>query len=74
MVLTRYTAIAFMLFGLILPVRVPCGVPDQSCAPQEDAKGVWGTPYDIEPLSIMLLEKLLRLDLPLRYYRGMVPA
>ncbi len=70
MFLGRLAAIAALLFAVALPVKVPCGAPDKSCLPVRDAQDRLLLTYDLEPLSVMLIENLLNTDLPIRYYQG----
>jgi hypothetical protein len=70
MFLGRLAAIAALLFAVALPVKVPCGAPDKSCMPVRDAQDRLALSYDLEPLSVMLVENLFDIDLPIRYYTG----
>lgn len=74
MVLGRFTAFGILLFALLFPVKVPCGAANQGCLPAPDDQGQLRSPFHIEPLTIMLLEQVLNIDIPISYYQGSDPA
>jgi hypothetical protein len=67
MFLSRYTAIAFGIFALLFPVRIPCGSPQSSCSIIKDYRGRVIQNDELKPLSIMLLQKATDQPWPVKY-------
>lgn len=67
MFLSRYTAIAFSIFTILFPVRVPCGTAQSSCSITKDYRGRVLTPDELKPLSVMMLQKATDRPLPIKY-------
>ncbi len=69
MFLSRYTAIAFLLFAVLFPVRTRCDNP-RDCGALPDYRGQIRSAYKIQPLSIHLLEEATGTELPVIYRHG----
>jgi hypothetical protein len=67
MFLSRYTAIAFGIFALLFPVRIPCGSAQSGCSITKDYRGRVIKNDELKPLSIMLLQKATDKPLPIKY-------
>lgn len=66
----RRVGAALLVAVLLVPVKVTCYALGASCVTAPDASGTYYTGYDIEPLTIVLIEAVVQVDLPLRYFRG----
>lgn len=67
MFLSRYTAIAFGIFTILFPVRVPCGTSQSTCRITRDYRGRVLKADELKPLSIMMLQKATDRPLPIKY-------
>lgn len=67
MVLSRYTAIAFSIFAILFPVRVPCGTAQSTCSITKDYRGRVLKADELKPLSVMMIQKAADRPLPIRY-------
>ncbi len=59
-----------LLLGALFPVVVPCGALGYTCMPAPDPQGYVQLYYEVEPLTVVLLEGILQHDLPLAYFHG----
>lgn len=69
---TRLVLLILCLCAFLFPALIQCGSPGAVCATAPDEQGYYYTFYEIEPLGIALIEGILRLPLPIYYYRGEV--
>lgn len=69
MFLSRYTAIAFVMFAVLFPVRTPCQGSELECSSIPDYKGKVRRYYDIQPFSVTLVERLTGSSIPVLYRR-----
>ena len=67
MFLSRYTAIAFSIFTVLFPVRVPCGTAQSSCSITKDYRGRVLKADELKPLSVMMIQKAADRPLPIKY-------
>ncbi|NJM58617.1 MAG: hypothetical protein HC857_16080 [Synechococcales cyanobacterium RU_4_20] len=69
MFLSRYTAIAFILFAMLFPVRTPCQGGELDCNSLPDYRGRVRPYYDIRPFSVTVIEQLTGSSVPILYRR-----
>ncbi len=69
MFLSRYTAIAFIFFAILFPVRTPCEGGELVCNSVPDYRGRVQSYYDIQPFSITLIERVTGSSVPILYRR-----
>jgi hypothetical protein len=57
---------------LLIPVKVTCGSPDAACAqpPLPGTNSKVRYYYEYEPLGVMLVELVIRTNLPFYYFSG----
>ncbi len=57
---------------LLIPVKVTCGSPDANCAqpPLPGTNSQVRYYYEYEPLGVMLVELVIRQNLPFYYFSG----
>lgn len=70
----KRTALQGLLILLVLaglfPAPVTCGALTATCMPAPDPQGYVSVYYEVEPLFVALLETVLTVNLPLKYYSG----
>ncbi len=59
-----------LVLVLAIPIRMPCGHLNYTCATAPDQGGVYYTYYEIEPLGITLLETAIGSNLQIYYSSG----
>lgn len=69
MFLSRYTAIAFIFFAILFPVRTPCEGGMSVCSSVPDSQGRVRDYYDIQPFSVTLAERFTGRSIPILYRR-----
>jgi hypothetical protein len=57
----------------LYPVEVTCRIPGSLCATAPDNSGYYYTSYDIEPFGVMIIERIIREDIPIKYSSGETP-
>jgi len=67
MFLSRYTAIAFSVFTVLFPVRIPCGTMQSTCRITKDYRGRVLQADELKPLSVLMIQKAFDRPLPIKY-------
>jgi hypothetical protein len=72
MIFTKRRNIVLVLSAglLLLPVPVNCGSPSYSCMPAPDQSGFINPYFEVEPLSVAIIEPFTAFNIPVYYYAG----
>ncbi len=63
------TGVVALIALLLLPMKVPCGYPGGKCG-RKGEFGLLCKPYELEPLGLYLIEKLVDGDVGFAYRKG----
>jgi len=68
----RKVMLTLVAFLILLPVPVTCGTTaiGYTCMPAPDPSGYVNIYFEVEPLSIAILEFFTGTDIPVYYYAG----
>lgn len=63
-------AVVLVIAALAMPIKQRCGTPGRTCAAALDAHGYAHYYYEVEPLSVFIIEYVFGSDIRLYYTSG----